>query len=139
MGNKQLPRGIRNNNPGNLKEPSGDKTQWRRERATDDDPMFEEFETMEYGIRALMKILINYMKKYKLRTIIEIIKRFAPASENDTRAYINSVSWITGFEDNEILVANEDTISKLVTAICFIENGGYFITNEEIAEAWGML
>jgi len=139
MGNKQLPRGIRNNNPGNLKELSGDKTQWQGERATDDDPIFEEFETMEYGIRALMKILINYMKKYKLRTIIEIIKRFAPASENDTRAYINSVSWITGFEDNEILAANEDTISKLVTAICFIENGGYFITNEEIAEAWGML
>ena len=79
------------------------------------------------------------MKKYKLRTIIEIIKRFAPASENDTRAYINSVSWITGFEDNEILAANEDTISKLVMAICFVENGGYFITNEEIAEAWGML
>jgi len=139
MGNKQLPRGIRNNNPGNLKELSGDKTQWQGERATDDDPIFEEFETMEYGIRALMKILINYMKKYKLRTIIEIIKRFAPASENDTRAYINSVSRITGFEDNEILAANEDTISKLVTAICFIENGGYFITNEEIAEAWGML
>jgi len=139
MTDKQLPRGIRNNNPGNLKELSGDKTQWQGERATDDDPIFEEFETMEYGIRALMKILINYMKKYKLRTIIEIIKRFAPASENDTRAYINSVSWITGFEDNEILVANEDTISKLVTAICFIENGGYFITNEEIAEAWGML
>jgi len=139
MTDKQLPRGIRNNNPGNLKELSGDKTQWQGERATDDDPIFEEFETMEYGIRALMKILINYMKKYKLRTIIEIIKRFAPASENDTRAYINSVSWITGFEDNEILAANEDTISKLVTAICFIENGGYFITNEEIAEAWGML
>ena len=139
MTDKQLPRGIRNNNPGNLKELSGDKTQWQGERATDDDPIFEEFETMEYGIRALMKILINYMKKYKLRTIIEIIKRFAPASENDTRAYINSVSRITGFEDNAILAANEDTISKLVTAICFIENGGYFITNEEIAEAWEML
>lgn len=126
-------------NPGNLKELPGDKTQWKGERVTDDDPIFEEFNTMEDGIRALMKILINYMKKHNLRTIIEIIKRFAPSSENDTRAYISAVSWITGFENNEILAANEDTISKLVMAICRVENGGFYITNEQIAKAWEML
>jgi len=136
---ENLPRGIRNNNPFNLKELPGDKTQWKGERATDDDPIFEEFETMEYGIRAGMITLRTYMKKHNLRTIIEIIKRFAPSSENNTRAYINAVCWITGFEENEILSANEDTISKLTTAICRVENGGFYITNEQIAKAWKMI
>jgi hypothetical protein len=53
-----VPRGIRLNNPGNIKEAPGDKTQWQGERATDDDPVFEEFVSPEAGIRALARTLL---------------------------------------------------------------------------------
>ncbi len=134
-----LPRGIRNNNPGNIREAPGDKTMWVGERATDDDSQFEEFETMEYGLRALMKVLLNYIKKYKLKTVPEIIRRYAPSNENDTEAYINAVLRKTGWErDYKVKPVKED-IFKLVKAICYIENGGNYITNEQLETAWNML
>ena len=136
---KPLPRGIRNNNPGNLKELPADKTKWLGERATDDDPIFEEFQTMEHGIRALMIVLRKYMLVYKCDTIETIIKRFAPSTENNTDAYIKVVSKLTGFLADEALTFNEDTIFRLTEAICYHENGGYYITEEQINKAWEML
>lgn len=84
----ELTRGLRNKNPGNIKELPGDRTQWVGERATDDDPIFEEFNSMEDGIRAAAIIFRNYQSRYGLYTIEEMISRWAPGSENDTRAYI---------------------------------------------------
>ncbi len=134
-----LPRGIRNNNPGNIKELKGDRTIWVGERATDDDPIFEEFETMEHGLRALMIILLNYIKKHKLRTVKDIISRYAPGNENNTNAYINSVLKRTGWdEDYEVKPIKED-IFKLTKAICYHENGGNYITNEQLEKAWKMV
>ena len=68
-----LPRGIRSNNPGNIRESSTDKTQWGGERATDDDPVFEEFETPQHGIRAMTRILMTYQNRYDLMTVSEMM------------------------------------------------------------------
>ena len=52
---------------------------------------------MEYGWRAAFVILCKtYYGKYKLRTIRDIVSRWAPAKENNTPAYIRHVSDYTG-------------------------------------------
>lgn len=118
------PRGLRNNNPFNLKEIEGDKTQWKGERATDDDPIFEEFENPEAGIRAGIKVLKTYQSKHGIKTITGIVERFAPSSENDVAAYIASVAQRSGFTaDEELDLSDPRQLSKIVDAIIFHENG----------------
>lgn len=86
----QRPRGIRNNNPGNIRHganwhglnPDGRKI----------DPAFCVFTTSVAGIRALAKVLINYKRIHGLNTVRQIISRYAPPNENQTTAYIQSVA-----------------------------------------------
>lgn len=91
------PRGIRNNNPLNIRKGNN----WRGERANQKDPAFEEFQSMQLGVRAGFVIIRNYMSGYnglteKFNTIEKIISRWAPKNENDTKAYIEHVSKLTG-------------------------------------------
>ena len=103
------PRGIRNNNPLNIRL-SSDKWQGQinpsgNANVNDNDNNsslkgesdFCQFYTMEYGWRAAFVILCRtYYGKYKLRTIRDIVSRWAPAKENNTEAYIRHVSDYTG-------------------------------------------
>ena len=54
------PRGLRNNNPGNIR--NSDATDWQGEipASKKQDNSFEEFEDMAHGYRALIKLLQNY-------------------------------------------------------------------------------
>ncbi len=79
-------RGFKNNNPGNLRHGND----WKGE-AKGDDKAFETFASVEYGIRALYKLITNYSDKYDLNTIENIITRYAPPFENKTASYINTV------------------------------------------------
>jgi len=109
-------RGLRNNNPGNIRK-SGDA--WQGLSAEQPDSAFFTFESPEYGIRALVKLLKNYNAK-GLNTISKIINRWAPPSENNTKAYINAVVKYTGVSaDTPIAYNNPD----LVKAIIKHENG----------------
>jgi hypothetical protein len=118
------PRGIRCFNPGNIREYPVDKTAWVGERATDDDPIFEEFQTMEYGVRALARVLINYKKKHGVDTIRKAITRWAPAVENDTDKYVDHVADQVGFgPDDRIDLENRLLLCRLVNAIIRHENG----------------
>ncbi len=134
-----IPRGVRNCNPFNLKELPGDKTKWFGERATDDDPIFEEFQTMEHGIRAGLMVLRRYILVYKCNTIKTILHRFAPTSENKTDRYIAFVSKRAGIEPDEKMTFHQDFIFPLAEAICAYENGGSYVTYEQIEKAWEML
>ena len=127
------PRGLRNNNPGNIRESPFDKTQWIGERATDDDKAFEEFETPEYGIRALAVILKNYRLKHGLTSIRGIITRWAPPSENNTTAYINVVAAAVGKHPDVALDFSHD-LQPLITAIIRHENGKQPYSAETIAK-----
>ena len=101
----KLPRGIRNNNPLNIRL-SKDKWQGQINANVNDnannsspkgDAEFIQFYTMEYGWRAAFVILCKtYYGKYKLRTIRDIVTRWAPPKENSTEAYIRHVSDYTG-------------------------------------------
>ncbi|TAN59436.1 MAG: structural protein [Magnetospirillum sp.] len=128
-----VPRGIRMNNPGNIKEAPGDKTQWQGERATDDDPVFEEFVSPEAGIRALTRILLGYQHRHGLNTVAGIINRWAPGCENDTGAYIAHVATRLGVRpDQNIDVTVPDVMADLVEAIIRHENGRQPYTREVI-------
>lgn len=104
MDKKVEPRGIRNNNPLNIRVGNN----WQGEVTSKSDPVFEEFETMQMGVRAGFKILKKYMTGYngltqKFNTIEKIIRRWAPEQENDVKAYIDFVSKKTGIPSKQIL------------------------------------
>ena len=90
------PRGIRNNNPLNIRL-SSDKWQGQRppspRRGVGGEAEFCQFESMAYGWRAAFVILCKtYYGKYKLKPIRALITRWAPPKENNTEAYIRRVT-----------------------------------------------
>ena len=95
------PRNIRNNNPLNIRR---SKDQWQGLAAEQSDAQFFQFKTMAMGWRAAFVILTRtYYHNYRLFTIRRIISRWAPTSENDTKAYIKKVSNLTGIDADEPL------------------------------------
>ena len=111
-------RGFRNNNPMNLKKGNN----WDGERTKNKDPVFEEFESPEWGIRAGGKLLLNYQRLYGLSTIAELINRFAPTSENNTQSYIDHVARQTKLGPLQYIKV-ADHLPELVKAIIAHENG----------------
>ena len=121
---KTRPRGIRNNNPGNIRY---DGTQWRGLRG--DDGAYCIFDTPEHGIRAIAKILRTYQSK-GVNTITKVIGRWAPPTENDTAAYIASVAGKTGIAPDAALISAD--WPALIAAIIHHENGQQPYTKEQI-------
>lgn len=114
-------RGIRNNNPGNIRV---SKDQW--EGMTGDDGAFVTFDSPESGVRALGKNLLSYGRQ-GYDSIEKIINRWAPPNENDTKAYIDSVVAATGIPATQSLdLSDPDTLSSLAQAISFHETGSRY-------------
>ena len=130
-----MTRGLRNNNPLNIRRVPGQH--WRGELPSPEgragDREFVQFESIEYGIRAAFCILETYRRKYKAVCIEDIINRWAPPSENDTRKYVETVCRLTGFGGKERLV--EDQIPALVHAMAFVECGA-LISKETILKGF---
>ena len=117
---KIIPRGIRNNNPLNIRIGN----QWLGERPCPNDPSFEQFVSMEYGIRAGFVLLRRYIRHYKRTTILDIIMAWAPGTENNTVRYIETVSKLTGINPTEaIRYEDKDTMIRLVDAMIRVECG----------------
>lgn len=118
----QVPRGLRNNNPLNIRKGSV----WVGMRHEQKDSSFVQFVSMEYGIRAAFVLLRTYIVNRELNTIRLIIGRWAPVSENDTEAYIaNVVKW-SGIPENYILsIYDREIMINLFQAMCRMENGRY--------------
>ena len=126
-----IPRGIRNNNPGNIR---WSNDQWKGLIPKDqaNDKSFCVPRTPEYGIRAMARIIRNYTKypgipgvgKPNIDTVREIINRWAPAIENNTEAYIQSVAKNLGTTANAPIDVYDNAIMlKLLKAIIMHENG----------------
>lgn len=115
------PRGIRNNNPGNIRLSA---TTWMGQQSAQDDPDFVQFTTPLYGLRALMKTLLTYYEKYGLDTVESIINRYAPPNENATDHYIWQVAKALNVSRTGIInVRNRQTLIALARAIVCHENG----------------
>ncbi len=82
-----MPRGVRNNNPLNIR--LGEK--WQGLKARQTDGQFCQFVSMDFGFRAAFRLLNTYYAKYGLICVRDIIRRWAPETENNTAAYINTV------------------------------------------------
>lgn len=122
-------RGIRNNNPGNIRR--GQKWQGLAENQTDND--FLVFSRPEYGIRALCRTLRTYQRKYGLRDVQSIINRFAPPIENDTQSYVHSVCLKLDVKpDTPIDLAEKGIMLNLLKAIIRHENGEQPYTDKQI-------
>jgi len=124
---KVWPRGIRNNNPGNIKKNS---IAWKGLATVQDDPLFFKFISPEYGIRAIAKIITTYYTKYGLDTIAGIINRWAPPEENPTQDYIKYVSSETLLKpDDKIDLLKPREMFHLVSAMMEYENGKLAISS----------
>lgn len=119
------PRGIRNNNPLNIRKGNN----WKGERHPQTDKAFEEFQTMEMGIRAGFKLLKNYITGYggktqPINTITKIVRRWAPPTENATQRYIDFVCKDAGIMPMQIIkFTDRPTMVKIVDAMIFVECG----------------
>lgn len=113
-----VPRGIRNNNPGNIEK--GDPWQGLAEDQSADE-RFAVFSAPVWGIRALARTLLTYRNRYGLRTPEQIISRWAPATENDTAAYIDHVARAAGIAPTAPVTDAE--LPAVVAAIIKHENG----------------
>ena len=129
-----IPRGIRNNNPLNIRVGNV----WLGEVKNPTDPHFEQFNSMEYGLRAGFILLRRYIRHYKRITIEDIISSWAPCNENNTKAYIDTVVKVSGIPGTQILhYSNKDTMCKLVDAMCFVENGKH-VSMEKISKGYDL-
>ena len=122
---KKLPRGIRNNNPLNIRKGNN----WQGEVSRSTDGEFEQFVSMQWGIRAGFKILKNYMTGYggrvkALTNVHDIIHRWAPPHENNCRAYIDSVCRFSGLHEYERLqFSDRNKMLALVDGMIRVECG----------------
>lgn len=129
-----IPRGIRNNNPLNIRVGNV----WLGEVKNPTDPHFEQFNSMEYGLRAGFILLRRYIRHYKRLTIEDIISSWAPSNENNTKAYIDTVVKVSGIPSNRILhYSDKETMCKLVDAMCFVENGKH-VSMEKITKGYDL-
>lgn len=118
----KTPRGIRNHNPGNI-DRTADK--WQGMAADQSsDSRFVVFVAPQWGIRAIVKVLLSYQRKHGIKTIRGIINRWAPPAENNTDAYVNQVAKACGVEpDDTIDIENKAVLRALVSSIIKHENG----------------
>ncbi len=135
---KKIARGLRNNNPGNIRI---NKDLFQGEVRPSTDTAFKQFEAISYGYRAIFKILKRYRNNYHLDTIRKMITRWAPPTDkdNDTELYINKVSEYSGIPaDNPIDVSSREQMIRIVAAMSRIENGVKADMSDVIA-GWDLL
>lgn len=124
------PRGIRNNNPGNIRH--GDD--WRGQSDNQIDTEYVKFDEPEYGIRAMVRVLRTYYYKHGLTTIAAMISRWAPPNENNTTSYIASVSRRVGIPADQPMYI-EKIMVPMIKAIIHHENGKQPYSDEQIIKA----
>lgn len=112
------PRGIRNNNPGNIVRSGVAWVGMSPDQSSDS--RFIVFTAPEYGIRAMARVLNNYIAN-GYDTVQEIINRWAPPIENDTGSYVRSVATKLGLDP--LSPVNTSHVPALIEAIILHENG----------------
>jgi len=121
-------RGIRNNNPGNIK--FYESNNWlgkipiqNNTDALDQDgePTFEQFEKWRYGIRAMIYLIKNRYLNEGFNTLKLILNKYDPGYNQN---YLNFLSTYVGMPDNQLIQpSDESTTKKIIMAIAKFENG----------------
>jgi hypothetical protein len=111
------PRGIRNNNPGNIDYSPVPAARWRGTIGSDG--RFAIFDSPANGVRAIGGELKASIRKGQ--TIREAIHEWAPPVENDTGLYVNQVARAIGVDPDARLTL--DMLPAAALAIIRHENG----------------
>lgn len=138
--NKKVPRGIRNNNPLNIRKGST----WKGERPNQSDPAFEEFTSMEYGIRAAFKLMRNHITGFsgtrkKMNTIRKLISVWAPPSENATAHYVEHVAFTVNRDPNDIIDPNDRKLMCAIARTMAWVETGVWLDKQIFESAWDLL
>lgn len=131
-GDPNAPRGIRNNNPGNIKD-SG--IAWQG-AVPGTDPSYVSFGTPVAGIRALALNAYHMQQKDGAQTVGDLISKWAPESDNnDTQAYIADVSKQMGVNPSTPVDLQDPTqLTALTNAIITHENGQNPYSPEQVQQ-----
>lgn len=131
---RKYPRGFRNKNPGNIRR---NAIKWQGMAKDQTDSEFVTFVSPECGLRALFKVLMNYNRKHGLRSVNQIINRWAPPTGDrngsapggtytqNTSAYVQSVSKKLGVKPGDRLpiLTDDELFVRLAQEIVVHENG----------------
>jgi len=101
---------IQNNNPGNIRW--SPLNNWEGQTGKDYRG-FVIFSSLYYGVRAMVKLILNYISSGS-NTITEIVTRYAPPMENNTTSIINFVSDKTGIDPNMDISGSSTAIQSVV-------------------------
>lgn len=113
------PRGIRNNNPGNLMGDQGFQGYTKTDAG-----QYAQFDTPENGLRAMAINLRNQQDIHGLTTVQDIFTKYAPPDKNNTAAYIKNVASALNVEPGDkIDMHNPDVLAKVMQATIKQENG----------------
>ena len=116
---KTQPRGVRNNNPLNIRIGNT----WLGEVPNPTDSDFEQFVSVAYGLRAAFCILRRYINRYQRNTIEKIVSTWAPATENHTSLYIGFVAQRLGINPDDVIdYSDTEMMVKLVQAMAKFES-----------------
>lgn len=128
-GYKSLPRGVRNNNPGNLNFAN----QAGATKEAGENGRFAVFGSMQEGAAALYRQLQLYMKR-GTNTLSGIVNKYAPAGDNNNvGAYISALMKATGKGANEAIDSGDTgTIARLMKGIVDHENGRGYVSASDI-------
>ena len=120
LGQSSFPRGIRNNNPGNLVKTS---IGWQGKKSPNTDGRFEQFTAFVWGVRAQIKDVRGDIVNDGKNTIRKLITEYAPAFENNTSGYINQVTNGMNMNADTPLTGSKEEMRKLLKIINRVECG----------------
>ena len=118
MNCNKVSRGIRNNNPLNIRR--NPRNRWQGLRKEQTDKSFCQFTEMKWGLRAAIRLMENYIRQ-GLQTPRQIISRWAPPTENDTERYVRKACQRAGLDPDEPVISWK-SLRSLVQAMCWIES-----------------
>lgn len=114
----QLPRGLRNNNPGNIEDGPLAKS---LPGYAGSDGRFAKFDTPDNGLNAMDALLTSYGRR-GLKTVRDVISRWAPSSDgNPVDAYARYVG--NGNPDAPVDLSNPEQRKALALRMAQFENG----------------
>jgi hypothetical protein len=128
---ESLPRGVRNNNPGNVRRGQP----WEGLAPQQTDPAFCQFIDAQHGIRALALILNSYQAVDGCMTVQQMINRWAPPSDdNPTTAYVDFVAGRLGLApDGQPVISDPAVMAAMVNAIIAQECANYAYPADVVA------
>ena len=97
---------------------------------------FERFDTAENGLRAMAKLLRNYIVRDNCDTVAKIVGRWAPPHENMKSEYARAVAHNVSAGDVVAkLMGDEGTLAKLLDTMITQEVGKHSYSQGQLEDA----